>query len=239
MNDDHLLHDCVIGRDFINLPHVMLLKVGSEVFVRELSEIKPSNELECCTASNDARPGITYEDVPEEYKEKCARLLSKFADRVSTSMADLGKTDAAQLEIKCVTDQPVVYHPYRMPQAEKQILQGILTELLENGIIQESKSPYASPVLLVKKKTGDYRMCVDYRRLNAMTVKDKYPLPIIDEQQVATSILPPSTWPRNFTKSLSKITRWQKRHLLHLTITTSFSACRLAFATPQQSFSDL
>jgi hypothetical protein len=73
-------------------------------------------------------------------------------------------------------------HPYRVPQVEKQILQGILTELLENGIIQESKSPYASPVLLVKKKTGDYRMCVDYRRLNAMTVKDKYPLPIIDEQ---------------------------------------------------------
>jgi hypothetical protein len=182
MNDDHLLHDCVIGRDFINLLHVMLLKVGLEVFVRELSEIKPSNELECCTASNDARPGITYGDVPEEYKEKCARLLSEFADRVSTYMADLGKTDAAQLEIKCVTDEPVVYHPYQMPQAEKQILQGILTELLENGIIQESKSPYASPVLLVKKKTGDYRMCVDYRRLNAMTVKDKYPLPIIDEQ---------------------------------------------------------
>jgi hypothetical protein len=75
-----------------------------EVFVRELSEIKPSNELECCTASNDARPGITYGDVPEEYKEKCARLLSEFGDRVSTSMADLGKTDAAQLEIKCVTE---------------------------------------------------------------------------------------------------------------------------------------
>jgi hypothetical protein len=104
MNDDHLLHDCVIGHDFINLPHVMLLKVGSEVFVRELSEIKPSNELECCTASNDARPGITYGDVPEEYREKCARLLSEFGDRVSTSMADLGKTDAAQLEIKCVTE---------------------------------------------------------------------------------------------------------------------------------------
>jgi hypothetical protein len=122
-----------------------------------------------------------------------------------------------------------------MPQAEKQILQGILTELLENGIIQESKTPSS----WLKRKTGDYRMCVDYRRLNAMTVKDKYPLPIIDEQQVATSILPPSAWPRNFTKSLSKITRWQKRHLLHLTLTTSFSACRLAFATPQQSFSDL
>lgn len=58
----------------------------------------------------------------------------------------------------------------------------MILELLENKIIRESSSPYASPVILVKKKTGDYRMCVDYRKLNAITVKDKYPLPLIKEQ---------------------------------------------------------
>jgi hypothetical protein len=97
-------------------------------------------------------------------------------------MANLGKTNSAQLVIKCITDEPVIYHPYRLPEAEKKILQGIIDELLNNEIISESNSPYASPILLVKKKTGDYRMCVDYRRLNAVTIKNQYPLPLIDEQ---------------------------------------------------------
>jgi len=48
-------------------------------------------------------------------------------------------------------------------------------------MIQASTSPFASPALLVKKKTGDWRLCVDFRRLNALTVKDKFPLPVIDE----------------------------------------------------------
>jgi hypothetical protein len=97
-------------------------------------------------------------------------------------MANLGKTNSAQSVIKCITDEPVIYHPYRLPEAETKILQGIIDELLNNEIIRESNSPYASPILLVKKKTGDYRMCVEYRRLNAATIKDKYPLPLIDKQ---------------------------------------------------------
>lgn len=53
--------------------------------------------------------------------------------------------------------------------------------MLVKGWIKPSTSPYSSPVLLVRKKTGDWRLCVDFRRLNALTVKNKYPLPIIEE----------------------------------------------------------
>lgn len=56
-----------------------------------------------------------------------------------------------------------------------------MQQLLANGWIQESNSPYASPMLLVKKKIGDWRLCVDYRKLNAMTVKNKFALLVIDE----------------------------------------------------------
>lgn len=53
--------------------------------------------------------------------------------------------------------------------------------LLKHHMIQESSSPFASPALLVKKKNGEWRLCVDYRKLNAYTVKNKFPLPIIEE----------------------------------------------------------
>lgn len=97
-------------------------------------------------------------------------------------MKDLGKTDTVTLSIRCTSDVPVVYRPYRLAEPEKQILRKMVQELLDNGIIRESNSPYASPVLLVKKKNGEYRMCVDFRRLNAITIKDKYPMPLIKEQ---------------------------------------------------------
>lgn len=77
--------------------------------------------------------------------------------------------------------QPFRLRPYRYIPKQKNKIEQQIREMLQNGIIQHSSSPFASPVLLVNKKDGEWRLCVDYRKLNAYTLKNKYPMPIIDE----------------------------------------------------------
>lgn len=77
--------------------------------------------------------------------------------------------------------QPFRLRPYHYNPAQKDDIEKQISDMLKKGLIQYSSSPFSSPILLVKKKTGDWRLCVDFRRLNALTVKNKYPLPIIDE----------------------------------------------------------
>jgi hypothetical protein len=77
--------------------------------------------------------------------------------------------------------QPFRLKPYRYTPAQKDEIETQIAHLLKSNMIQESTSPFASPVLLVKKKSGEWRLCVDYRRLNAYTVKNKFPMPIVEE----------------------------------------------------------
>ena len=77
--------------------------------------------------------------------------------------------------------QEVITTPYRHPKRYKDEIEKTIKELLELGYIRPSSSPFASSMVLVKKKDGTLRMCIDYRVLNKKTIKNRYPIPRIDE----------------------------------------------------------
>ncbi|XP_061993693.1 uncharacterized protein LOC133711607 [Rosa rugosa] len=108
-------------------------------------------------------------------------LISKYEDlfNVPTTLPPARPQDH-KIELLPNTP-PVSVRPYGYPHFQKAEIEKIVQELLDNGVIKPSVSPFSSPVLLVKKKDGTWRMCVDYRSLNSVTVKDKYPIPMVDE----------------------------------------------------------
>lgn len=117
-----------------------------------------------------------------DQQQQLLSLLERYSHCFSSSLQDLGCTAAAELKIDLIDDTPVAYKPYRMNLANRQKVKEIVDELLENNVIRESCSPFASPVILVKKKDGEQRLCIDYRKLNQKIQKDKFPLPRIDDQ---------------------------------------------------------
>jgi len=130
----------------------------------------PTNILPCPNFDGTARQ-----------RDQLHNVLQKNAAAFAQDPTDLGYTDVVRHKIK-TTDEVPVAQPYRRIAPHLlQTVQDHLRGLLEQGVIQESYSPYAAPVVLVRKKSGDIRLCIDYRRLNAKTVGDAYPLPRIQE----------------------------------------------------------
>ena len=76
--------------------------------------------------------------------------------------------------------QVVKIRPYRYPAVQKDVIERLIAEMKSTRVIRDSTGPFASPVVLVKKKDGTWRLCIDYRQLNNMTIKDKFPIPLVE-----------------------------------------------------------
>ena len=108
-------------------------------------------------------------------------LIAEYRDIFALKPEELGRTGLIQHRIDTGDNPPIRQRPYRVAETQRGIIEEHVTDMLNRGIIQPSTSPWASPIILVKKKDGTDRFVVDFRRLNAVTHKDSYPLPRIDD----------------------------------------------------------
>jgi hypothetical protein len=170
--------DAILGRDLLTCKGVKICSDsrGTQIYLDDHVKVEPK-VVQVCSVSDD----LINTPLKNGEADLLRKLLSKFSNYITTGNSVAAIT-TAELEIKLKADKIICYNPYRMPLCERKKVKTIVDDLLKNGIIRESTSPSASPVLLVHKKDGGSRLCVDYRALNEITVKDRFPLPRIDDQ---------------------------------------------------------
>ena len=120
-------------------------------------------------------------------KNKLANLLDEFSDIFSAGPEDFGRTGIVKHQIDTGNHPPIKQAPRRVPMHQQETLRKHVEDMLQHGVMQPSTSPWAAPVVLVKKKDGTTRFCVYCRKLNDVTRRDAYPLPRIDETLDALS----------------------------------------------------
>jgi len=117
-----------------------------------------------------------------ELTQQVWALVDRFSDAFATTPEELGNTDLLQhdIQVKDAT-RPIAQRNRQLPHSVRGEIVDKIKELLDQGIIQESSSDWASPIVPVRKKNGEIRMCIDYRRLNEATIKDNSPLSHLSE----------------------------------------------------------
>ena len=167
-----------------------------EVEIQEMSEWTRSKEIANTVVHGNAMG-----------KEEAIRLLKESLPDLDVNLADLSNSQVVELislllknkdlfqkegpwsggakgalhRIDTGDHPPVSCPPRRVSPKEREQIDKLTKDMLEQGVCSKSKSPWVSPVVLVRKKDGSTRFCVDYRRLNAITTRDVYPLPRIDD----------------------------------------------------------
>ncbi|GBL98096.1 Retrovirus-related Pol polyprotein from transposon 17.6 [Araneus ventricosus] len=151
--------------------------------IHKIAMVENVNNVTSCNASKqiDWATQVNLTHLNEDQKLKVMDLLSKYNSVFAQDITDLGVCDLIKHEIHLQDQVPTRQKPYRVPYHLKPEMKRQINILLEAGIIQQSTSPFAAPVLLVKKSDGSYRLVADLRKLNAKTIPDNFPLPNLNE----------------------------------------------------------
>ena len=174
----------------VNLKQGVLLGQFEVFDPSSLEESSPFPVASVCAQQNDEdlsdvvaeiAPYVKTPDYPEG-KTALLKLLAQHRPAVALPGEALGLTTRVAHSITLQPDAKPSYVPsYRLPHSQRLVVQQKVDELLAAGVIQESHSPWNSPMFLVGKKDGSYRPVIDFRKVNALTVPDHYPLPILSD----------------------------------------------------------
>lgn len=123
----------------------------------------------------------SVEECAQANRIHVTHLLAEYAHRFASNISEIGTANTSTMKIELTTASPVCQMAHRIPFAKRELVNDIVRDLLNSGIITTSNSPYSSPIVLFKKANGEDRMCIDYRALNAITVKQPFPMPVVEE----------------------------------------------------------
>jgi hypothetical protein len=118
--------------------------------------------------------------VVDKNLTKLKALCKEFNDIFSKSQYDLGSCTAGEHDIKTSSEDPIASKPHRTPFKYRDELQKHIDQLLTSGMMVESDTPWVSNIVLVQKKDGGLRPCIDFRKLNEVTIPDHFPLPRLE-----------------------------------------------------------
>jgi hypothetical protein len=120
-------------------------------------------------------------DISDLHRSKLIDLMVEFRDVIAANPKKPSRTTNVSHQIDTQGYAPIKSQPYRTSPKENEIIMKEVEEMISNDIIEPSDAPWSFPVVLIKKPDGSIRFCVDYRKLNAVTKSDAYPLPLISE----------------------------------------------------------
>ena len=119
-------------------------------------------------------------DAPEQYRSEVEKLVLKKQDLFKSEDSELGHTDTVKMQIDIGNNVPIKMKHYRTPIKNREVTDKAINEMLDADVIRKSRSPWTFHVVIVDKKDGSKRFCVDFRKLNLIQ-KNSYPLPLIDD----------------------------------------------------------
>jgi len=123
----------------------------------------------------------SYVHLDQNQQRDLQQFLQANAHAFANNLSQLGHTTIERHHIPIENPLPIRQRAYRVAPLEQEFIKEEINRMLKHNLVQPSESPWASPVVLVRKKNGSLRFCVDYRKLNSVTRRDGYPLPRIDE----------------------------------------------------------